>query len=63
MAFGRIEGQPMDPKMFEKAKALHDYTISEYKATCCRIITKQWAGANFASLERKTTASPSQEKL
>lgn len=53
MAFGRIEGQQMHPKMFEKAKGLHDFTVDEYGATCCRVITKQWAGDNFASPERK----------
>lgn len=54
MVYGRVEGQPMNEKMFEKAKALHDYIISEYKATCCRVITKQWAGDNFMSKERKS---------
>ncbi len=53
MVYGRVQGEPMDDKMFEKAKRLHDYIINEYKATCCRIITKQWAGDNFKSPERK----------
>lgn len=53
MVYGRVQGEPMDDKMFEKAKALHDYIISQYKATCCRVITKQWAGDNFKSPERK----------
>lgn len=53
MVYGRVEGQPMQDKMFEVAKALHDYILSEYKATCCRVITRQWAGDNFKSPERK----------
>ncbi len=53
IVYGRVEGQPMEDKMFEKAKGLHDYIISEYKATCCRVITKEWAGDNFKSPERK----------
>lgn len=53
MAYGRNKGEAMDPKMFEFAKGLHDYTIKEYGATCCRVITRQWAGDNFMSPERK----------
>lgn len=53
MVYGRVHGEAMNPKMFELAKALHDYTKQVYKATCCRIITKQWAGDNFMSPERK----------
>lgn len=49
MAYGREEGQPMNPKMFPVAKDLHDYVVKSYGATCCRIITKEWAGDNFAS--------------
>jgi hypothetical protein len=54
MVYGRVQGEAMNDKMFEKAKGLHDYIIGEYKATCCRIITKQWAGDNFKSQERKS---------
>lgn len=43
----------MNPRMFECAKDLHDYIKNEYKATCCRVMTKQWEGDNFASPERK----------
>lgn len=53
MVYGRNKGEAMNPKMFELAKGLHDYTIKEYGATCCRVITKQWAGDNFMSPERK----------
>lgn len=53
MAYGRLEGEGMDPKMFPVAKGLHDYTVKEYGATCCRVITRQWNGDNFASPERK----------
>ncbi|PKK38939.1 hypothetical protein ABB02_01752 [Clostridiaceae bacterium JG1575] len=53
MAYGRMEGEPMNSKMFPVAKGLHDYVVSEYGATCCRVITRQWAGDNFASPERK----------
>lgn len=53
MVYGRTQGQPMNPKMFELAKGLHDFTIKEYGATCCRVITRQWNGDNFMSPERK----------
>lgn len=53
MIYGRIKGEPMKEKMFEKAKGLHDYIKDEYKSTCCRVITREWAGDNFKSLERK----------
>lgn len=53
MAYGRVQGEPMQDKMFEKAKALHDYIIDEYKSTCCRVITREWTGDAFKSEERK----------
>lgn len=53
MVYGRVEGEPMQDRMFEVSKALHDYIIDEYKATCCRVITREWAGDNFKSPERK----------
>jgi C_GCAxxG_C_C family probable redox protein len=53
MVYGRIEGEPMQDKMFEVSKELHDYVKDEYKSTCCRVITREWAGDNFKSPERK----------
>lgn len=53
LVYGRVHGEAMNPKMFEKAKALHDFTIQEYKATCCRVLTSQWSGDQFKSKERK----------
>ena len=53
MVYGRVHGEAMDPKMFDKAKRLHDFVKNEYKSTCCRVITKEWAGDNFMSPERK----------
>lgn len=53
MVYGRVEGEPMNDKMFEEAKKLHDYIKDEYKATCCRIITKKWQGDDFKSEGRK----------
>lgn len=53
MVYGRNHGEAMNPQMFEKSKALHDYIKTEYKSTCCRVITKEWAGDNFMSKERK----------
>lgn len=53
IVYGRNRGEPMNPKMFEYAKGLHDFIKAKYHATCCRVITKQWAGDNFASPERK----------
>lgn len=53
MVYGRTKGEPMDEKMFEKAKALHDYMKDQYKSNCCRVITKLWAGNDFKSPERK----------
>lgn len=53
MVYGRVHGQPMDPKMLEKAKELHDFIKEEYKSLCCRVITRQWNGDNFQSPERK----------
>jgi C_GCAxxG_C_C family probable redox protein len=53
IVYGRVEGEPMQDKMFQVAKALHDYVKDEYKSTCCRVITKQWQGDKFKSPERK----------
>lgn len=53
MVYGRVHGEAMNPKMFETAKGLHDFIKDEYKSTCCRVITKEWAGDNFMSPERK----------
>lgn len=53
MVYGRVEGEPMQDKMFDISKKLHDYVKEEYKSTCCRVITRQWAGDNFKSPERK----------
>lgn len=53
MAYGRVHGEPMNEKMFPIAAALHDFVKDEYGATCCRVITKQWAGDNFQSPERR----------
>lgn len=53
IVYGRNYGEPMNPKMFPAAAALHDTIKEEYKSTCCRIITRQWAGDNFMSPERK----------
>ncbi|WP_029505287.1 C-GCAxxG-C-C family protein [Lachnoclostridium phytofermentans] len=53
MVYGRIHGEPMNPKMLEIAKALHDYIKEEYNSLCCRVITRQWNGDNFQSPERK----------
>jgi C_GCAxxG_C_C family probable redox protein len=53
MVYGRVEGEPMQDKMFEMSKGLHDYVKDEYKSTCCRVITREWAGDNFKSPERK----------
>ena len=51
IVYGRVKGQPMNPKMFEYAKGLHDFIKEKYKATCCRVITRQWA--SDMSPERK----------
>ncbi len=53
MVYGRVEGEPMQDKMFDLSKELHDYIKEEYNSTCCRVITKEWAGDNFKSPERK----------
>jgi C_GCAxxG_C_C family probable redox protein len=53
MVYGRVEGEPMQEKMFEMSKKLHDYIMDEYKSNCCRVITRQWKGDNFKSPERK----------
>lgn len=53
IVYGRVHGEEMHPKMFELAKGLHDWTVENYKATCCRSITRQWKGDNFQSPERK----------
>ena len=53
MVYGRVHGETMNPKMIEKAKGLHDYVKEAYKSTCCRVITREWAGDNFQSPERK----------
>lgn len=53
MAYGRVHGEAMNEKMFPVAAALHDFTKAEYGSTCCRVITRQWAGDNFQSPERR----------
>lgn len=53
MAYGRVHGEPMNEKMFPLAAELHDYIKEEYGSNCCRVITRQWAGDNFQSPERK----------
>lgn len=53
MAYGREHGEKMNEKMFPLSKELHDYTKEEYGSTCCRVITREWAGDNFQSPERK----------
>ncbi|MBS4007954.1 MAG: C_GCAxxG_C_C family protein [Clostridium sp.] len=53
MVYGRVKGEPMNEKMFIKAKELHDYINEEYKANCCRIITADWQGEDFKSQARK----------
>lgn len=53
MVYGRVEGEPMQDKMFEVSKELHDYIKDEYNSTCCRVITREWTGDNFKSPERK----------
>lgn len=53
IVYGRVKGEPMNPKMFEYAKGLHDFIKGEYKSACCRVITREWAGDNFMSEGRK----------
>lgn len=53
MVYGRVYGEPMDPKMLERSKSLHDYIKEEYNSLCCRVITRQWKDDNFQSPERK----------
>ncbi|MBZ2174046.1 C-GCAxxG-C-C family protein [Schnuerera sp. xch1] len=53
MIYGRVHGESMNDKMFPAASSLHDYIKDEYGSTCCRVITKQWAGDNFQSPGRK----------
>ncbi len=53
IVYGRVEGEPMQDKMFDISKNLHDYIKDEYKSLCCRVITKEWQGDNFKSPERK----------
>ena len=53
IVYGREHGEPMRDEMFPAAAALHDYVKQEYGSNCCRIITRQWAGDNFMSPERK----------
>lgn len=53
IVYGRVEGEPMQDKMFDISKNLHDYIKDEYKSLCCRVITKEWQGDDFKSPERK----------
>jgi len=53
MVYGRVHGEKMKDEMFPIASQLHDYVKEEYGSNCCRIITRQWAGDNFMSPERK----------
>lgn len=53
MVLGRVHGEAMPDKMFPASADLHDWCRETYGATCCRVITRQWAGDNFMSPERK----------
>lgn len=53
MVYGRVHGEPMNDKMFPIAAELHNFIKEEYNSTCCRVMTRQWAGDNFKSPERK----------
>lgn len=53
MVYGRVHGEPMKEEMFPKAAGLHDFIKTEYGSNCCRVITREWAGDNFMSPERK----------
>lgn len=53
MVYGRNHGEKMDEEMFPLAAELHDYIKEAYGSTCCRVITRQWAGDNFQSPERR----------
>jgi C_GCAxxG_C_C family probable redox protein len=53
MVYGRNYGEKMDDSMFPMAAELHDYIKEEYGSTCCRVMTRKWAGDNFQSPERK----------
>lgn len=54
MVYGRVEGEAMNEKMFKKSSSLHDYIKNEYKSTCCRVITREWAGDNLKVQKEKT---------
>lgn len=51
MVYGRSHLEPMNDKMFEESKALHDHIREMYKSTCCRVMTKDFK--EFNSPERK----------
>lgn len=53
MVYGRVHGESMNEKMFPLSAELHDFIKDEYGSTCCRVITRQWAGDNFQSPGRK----------
>ena len=53
MVYGRQHGEEMNEQMFPLAAELHDFIKEEYGSTCCRVITRQWAGDQFKSPERK----------
>lgn len=53
MGFGRVHGEDMNEKMFPASASLHDWCRDTYGATCCRVITREWAGDNFMSEGRK----------
>jgi len=53
MVYGRNYGEKMDDAMFPISAGLHDYIKEEYGSTCCRVMTRQWAGDKFQSPERK----------
>ena len=53
MVYGRVHGEEMNEKMFPLSAELHDFIKEKYGSTCCRVITREWAGDNFKSPERK----------
>ena len=50
---GYFSGEERLSMADDSRRGLHDFVKAKYGATCCRVMTRQWAGDNFMSPERK----------
>jgi C_GCAxxG_C_C family probable redox protein len=63
MAFGRVEGEAMPPKMFEVAKKLHDYIMDNINQTVAELLQENGRVIILQVLKERLTVLQLQERL